>query len=155
MNIAEQWGLPPEFQPVRFPVSDDVREILRGALQSGEPVIISITNRPGAIALLATPSRIFYLKMGGLSGVGVTGCKMKEFPWEGITNLIAQQGADNLKIAVHYRTSNGSNVEVGQRAALAKPAVDHLAAFDLEKGMQAFNALHSVWQHKRPDLPGN
>ncbi|MEO6907023.1 MAG: hypothetical protein ABI210_03955 [Abditibacteriaceae bacterium] len=150
MNIAEQWGLPVDFQPVRFDITEDVKNVLREALDSDEPVIVSITNRAGSVALLATPLRIFYVKTGELSGVGVTGCKVKEFPWEGITKLVAQQAADNLKIAIHYRTSNGSRVETGARAALGGPAVDHLAAFDLEKGTLAFDAIKAVWQLKRP-----
>jgi len=151
MNIAEKWGLPADFQPTRFPIIQDVKEALREVLQANEPVIVSITNRAGTITLLATPWRIFSVKIGGLSGVGVTGCKVKEFPWEGVTNLVAQHAADNLKIAVHYRTSNGERVETGIRAALGKPAVDHLAAFDLENGTQAFNAINSIWQYKRQE----
>jgi hypothetical protein len=148
MNIAEQWGLPADFQPVRFDIQEDVKNVIRDELQANEPVIVSITNRAGTLALLATPERIFCVKTGDLSGVGVSGCKVKDYPWEGITNLIAQQAADNLKIAVHYRSSNGSRVEVGRRAALGNPAVDYMATFDLEKGYVAFNAINSVWQHK-------
>lgn len=150
MSIAEQWGLPAEFQPVRFDIMEDVKNSLREELHANEPVIVSITNRAGTLALLATPGRIFCVKTGDLSGVGVSGCKVKDYPWEGVTNLVAQQAADNLKIAVHYRTSNGSRVETGKRAALGSPAVDYMATFDLEKGTVAFDAINSVWQHKRP-----
>lgn len=152
MNIAEQWGLPVDFEPARFDIIEDVKNALREELAANEPIIVSITNRAGSVAVLATPWRVFCVKTGALSGVGVTGCKIKEFPWEGITNLVAQQAADNLKFAIHYRTSNGTSVETGRRAALGKPAVDHFAAFDLEKGTLAFDAINSVWQHKRQGL---
>ena len=148
MNIAEQWGLPTDFQPVRFDIMENVKNVIRGELQNGEPVIVSITNRPGTLALIATPERMFSIKTGDLSGVGVTGCKVKEFPWAGISNLVAQQAADNLKFAVHYRTSNGTRVEIGRRAALGNPAVDYMTPFDLERGYAAFDAIYSVWQHK-------
>lgn len=156
MSIAEQWGLPADFQPVRFDILEDVKNILRDELQANEPVIVSITNRAGTLALLATPWRVFCVKTGDLSGVGVSGCKVKDYPWEGITNLVAQQAADNLKIAVHYRSSNGSRVEVGRRAALGNPAVDYMAPFDIEKGYMAFDAINSIWQHKcqNPDSSG-
>lgn len=154
MNIAEQWGLPTDFQPVRFDIMEDVKNALREELGSNEPAIVSITNRAGTLALIATPRRIFSVKTGGLNGVGVTGCKVKEYPWEGITNLVAQQAADNLRIAVHYRSSNGSRVEVGRRAALGKPEVDHLATFDMEKGGLAFEAINSVWQYKCETMEG-
>jgi hypothetical protein len=152
MNIAEQWGLPSDFQPVRFDIIEDVKEKLREMFHANEPVIVSITNRAGTLAMIATPWRIFCVKTGDLHGVGVTGCKVKEYPWEGITNMVAQQAADNLKIAVHYRSSNGARVETGRRAALGNPVVDYMATFDLEKGNQAFGAMYSVWQHKRAKL---
>lgn len=149
MNIAQQWGLPADFQPVRFDIMDDVKETLRNELNANEPVIVSITNRAGTVALVATPQRMISVKTGELSGVGVVGCKVKVYPWDGIMKFVAQQAADNIRIAVHYRTSNGSRVETGRRAALGDPAVDYLAAFDMENGTRAFDAMNSVWLHKQ------
>jgi len=148
MSIAEQWGLPADFQPVRFDIMDDVKSVMRDVLNTNEPVIVSLTNRSGTITLLATPQRFFSVKTGELSGAGVTGCLVKEYPWAGINRLVGQQAATNLRIAIHYRTSNGTDVEVGRRAAMGKPAVDTLTPFDLEKGRQALDAIIVIWQSK-------
>ena len=34
MNIAEQWGLPADFQPVRFDIQEDVKNVIRDELQA-------------------------------------------------------------------------------------------------------------------------
>ena len=148
MDAAQRWGLPPDFQPARYPVPDEVKEVVRGVLHANEPVIISITNEGDNISVIATPERLLAVRAGG-AGAGVTGFSVKEYPWAGITNLVLQQMALNAKFAIHYRTSDGRTVEVGRRAAMGKAAVDNLMPFELNAGGQAFEALHSIWQHKR------
>lgn len=149
MSIAEQWGLPPDFQPVRFEIQENVKAVMRDVLNANEPVIVSITNRSGSITLLATPQRLFSVKTGNLSGAGVTGCQVKEYPWEGIDKLIAQQAADNLRVALHYRSSNGVTVETGRRAKMGRPAVDYLTPFEWDNGSLAFAAIYAVWEAKK------
>lgn len=147
---AEKWGLPAGFEPVRFEVTDQVKEVMRDILHAGEPVIVSLTNRSASLTALATPQRFFSVKTGDLNGVGVTGCVVKEYPWQGINRLVAQQAADTLRIAVHYRTINGRSVEVGRRAAMGKDAVDHLTPFDWNQGSIAFAAIETVWRAMSP-----
>lgn len=148
MSVAEQWGLPPDFQPVRFEIHENVKNVMRGVLNANEPVIVSITNRTGSFTLLATPQRLFSIKTGDLSGAGVTGCQVKEYPWEGIDKLVAQQAADNLRVALHYRSSNGVTVETGRRAAMGKPAVDYYTPFEWDNGSLAFAAIYAIWEAK-------
>jgi hypothetical protein len=148
MDAATQWGLPPGFQPARFSVPDGVKEVVRGVLHANEPVIVSITNEGDNISVIATPERVLAVRAGG-AGAGVTGFSVKEYPWAGITNLVLQQMALNAKYAIHYRTSDGRTVEIGRRAAMGKPAIDNLMPFESEAGAEAFEALHSVWQHKK------
>ena len=142
------WNLPPDFVPVCYPVSDEVKAIVRPLLGAAEPVIISLTNDEDAIALLATPDRVLSVKIGGLSA-GATGVAVREFPWDGLTEIVATQLGLQMKLALHFRTSNGRTVEVGRRAHLGKPAVENLAGFDAETGHAVCAALLLVWNHKR------
>jgi hypothetical protein len=147
-EIATQWGLPPGFQPVRYPVSDDVKSLIRDLLNTNEPVIVSIANEDGTISLIGTPQRLFSVRTGATAGV--TGFNVREFPWEGITSLVRQSGSLNVKIVVSYRTTgDGRTVEVGRRAAMGRPAVDNLMPFETATGTAVFEAIHSIWQHKR------
>ena len=148
MDAATQWGLPPGFQPARYSVPDDVKEVVRGVLHANEPVIVSITNEGDNISIIATPERLLAVRAGG-AGAGVTGYNVKEFPWEGITNLVLQQMALNAKFAIDYKTSDGRTVEVGRRAAMGKAAVDNLMPFEVTAGSEVFEALHAVWQYKK------
>jgi len=127
---------------------DDVKEAIRPQLAANEPVIVSLTNRTGSITILATPYRLFAIKTGELSGAGVSGCNIKEYPWAGITRLVGQQAMDNLRLAIHYRSINGKTVEVGRRAAMGRPAVDNLTPFDLDKGRQMLHAITMIWESR-------
>lgn len=148
------WNLPPHFVPVRFPISDAVKNVVRPLLGANEPVIVSLTNDEDAITLLATPERVFAVKIGGLSA-GAQGVTVREFPWEGLTNIVVTPLSFQLKVALHFRSSNGRTVEVGRRAQMGKPAVENLAGFDAEKGGQACAAIISIWNHKRGDDPNS
>lgn len=147
-DIAVRWGLPPGFTPTRFGVNDQVKSIIRDLLQGNEPVIVSIANEGDTIAVVATPQRLFTVKTGAVQGAGVTGCTVKEFPWEGITNLVMQHAGVNIKYAIHYRTKDGRTVETGMRAKLGQAAVDNVMAFENEAGTEAFQAINMVWLHK-------
>ena len=147
-EIAAQWGLPLGFQPVRYPVSDDVKLLIRDLLNANEPVIVSISNEDDTISLIGTPQRLFSVRTGATAGV--TGFNVREFPWEGITSLVLQSGSLNVKIVVSYRTTgDGRTVEVGRRAAMGRPAVDNLMPFETTAGTAVFEAIHSIWHHKR------
>lgn len=148
MDVAEQWGLPPGFAPVRYSISDDAKNALRGRLPAGEPVIISISNEGDTVAIVATPSRLFSVKTGAL-GAGAAGVNVREFPWEGVFNFVAMPMTHNLKIAVHFRSSDGKKVEVGRRAMLAKPAIENLMPFEIEAGQQVFQALLQIWNYRK------
>lgn len=148
MDVAEQWGLPPGFAPVRYSISDDAKNALRGRLPAGEPVIISISNEGDTIAIVATPSRLFSVKTNSL-GAGAAGANIREYPWEGVFDIVSTPMTHNLKIAVHFRSSDGKKVEVGRRAMLAKPHVDNLMPFEIEGGQQVFRSLLQVWNYKR------
>ena len=145
MNPA--WNLPPDFAPVRFPINDEVKAIVRPLLGPNEPVIVSLTNDENAIALLATPDRVFAIKIGGLSA-GASGVSAREFPWDGLTDIVATTLGLQLKIVLHFRSSNGRTVEVGRRAHLGKPATEALAGFDSETGQAVCAALIAIWKHK-------
>lgn len=141
------WDLPPDFAPVRYPVSEEVKTIVRPLLGANEPVIVSLTNDEDAIALLATPDRLLAIKIGGLSA-GAAGVNVREFPWAGLTNIVTTQVGLQMKVALHFRSSNGRTVEVGRRAQLGKPAVENLAGFDAQMGGAACAALTQIWNHK-------
>lgn len=151
-DFATRWGLPPDFQPVRYPIADDVKGILRDLLRPNEPVVVTLANEGDTILLVATPQRLFSVRYGGVTA-GVTGCTVREFPWEGITNIVLQQAAINVKIVIHFKSSDGRTVAVGQRARLAKAATDNLMPFESAAGMEAFQAIYSIWQHRNGMAP--
>jgi hypothetical protein len=148
MNNTQSWGLPPEFVPVRYALSDATKNALRGLMQPNEPVVVSIANEGDTVSLVATPERLFAVKTAQM-GAGASGVSVKEFPWEGVFNLVMTPMSFNLKIAVHFRSNDGRKVEVGRRALLAKPAVENLMPFELAAGEEAFNALMQLWNNKR------
>jgi hypothetical protein len=145
---AALWGLPPDFEPVRLPISDDAKQALRPMLSAQEPVLVTISNEGDSIALVATPLRILSVKTGGTQA-GATGASVKEYPYEGITDMKIQSAAINVKIALHFKTTNnGRTVEVGLRAKLAKDHVDNLMPFESTGGAEAFKAIYDIWVHK-------
>jgi hypothetical protein len=148
MSNAIQWGLPPEFVPVRYAIPDEAKHLVRDLLQPNEPVIISIGNEGDTVSLVATPYRVMVVKTASL-GAGASGGSVREFPYEGIERIVMRPQSINLTLALHYRTSNGRTVEVGRRARLAKPAVDNLMAFELVAGQEVYEALLSIWEFKR------
>ena len=149
MSDVTKWGLPPEFTPVRFPIPDDAKAAVRPLLGQGDPVVISLANDEDAIALVGTPGRLLVVKISEL-GAGAAGIKVREFPWEGIARIVATPLSFQLKIALHYRSSNnGRTVEVGRRAKLADAAVENLAGFDLEQGNAALAAMMQIWESRR------
>lgn len=154
MDVAESWGLPAGFSPVRHPISDDVKNVVRDLLGPGEPVVVTLSNEGDSITLIATPQRLFSVRAGTVGGAGVTGANVREFSWEGITKLILQPAALNVKIAIHYRTMDGRTVEVGRRAAMGKDAVDNVMPFESNAGSDAFQAIYDIWQHKKPPTGG-
>ena len=150
MSNAAQWGLPPEFSPARFPIPDDAKAAVRPMLGEAEPVVISLANDENAIALVGTPQRLLVVKLSGLSA-GAAGVNVREFPWEGIARIVATPLSFQLKIALHFRSSNGRTVEVGRRAHLGKANVENLAGFDLDNGNAAVAAMMQIWESKRDD----
>ena len=150
MSNAAQWGLPPEFSPARFPIPDDAKAAVRPMLGGAEPVVISLANDENAIALVGTPQRLLVVKLSGLSA-GAAGVNVREFPWEGIARIVATPLSFQLKIALHFRSSNGRTVEVGRRAHLGKANVENLAGFDLDNGNAAVAAMMQIWESKRDD----
>lgn len=132
--------------PVRYPVPDNVREIVREQLGPQEPVLVSLSNEGDTIQIIATPQRLMTVRSGG-NQAGVTGCTVKDFPWAGITKMILQHAAMNLKIAIHYRTMDGRTVEVGRRAKMGKDAVENLTPFEQAAGGEAFDAMKTLWEH--------
>ncbi len=152
MSNATQWGLPPDFTPVRFPISDEAKAAVRSLLGQSDPVVISLANDEDAIAIIGTPTRLLVVKLSAL-GAGAAGVKVREFPWEGIERIVATPLSFQLKIALHYRSSNnGRTVEVGRRAKLADAAVENLAGFDLDNGTAVVAAMTQIWESQRePD----
>ena len=148
MDTAQKWGLPPGFEPVRYAISDDVKNALRGVLQAGDPVVISIANESDTVSIVATPTRFYSIKTGEL-GAGASGAAVREYPWEGVFNLVMSPMTHNLRITVHFRTSDGKKVEIGRRALLGKPATENLMPFESEAGAQVFRAMLQIWNFKR------
>jgi hypothetical protein len=147
VDVASRWGLPPGFVPVRHPIDDEVKEVVRGELSPGEPVVITLANEEGTVSIIATPQRLLSVRSGGATA-GVTGFNVRDFPWEGITKLVLQQASTTLKFAIHYKTSDGRKVEVGRRAALAMAATENLMPFDPTAGHEVFAALYQIWEYK-------
>lgn len=147
-DAATRWGLPPGFQPVRYPIEEGVKDVVRGLLGPDEPVIVSIANESNTISLIATPQRILTVRSAA-TGAGVTGYNTREFPWEGITNMVMQQASLNVKYVLSFRTTDGRTVEVGRRAALGRDAKDNLMPFESAAGTEVFEAIHGIWHHKR------
>jgi hypothetical protein len=144
---ALRWGLPAGFRPVLFPISPDVKDLLREMLGASEPAVVTLSNVEGSIFLVATPQRLFTVRSG--QGAGITGFNVKEFPWEGLTDLRLQSAGVSSKIALHYKSNDGRTVEIGRRAALAKAASDNLTPFDPSQAAPAFEAIQTIWAHKR------
>jgi hypothetical protein len=142
-----QWGLPQTFLPARYAISDEVKNALRGII-SGEPVLVSIANEGDTVSIVATPNRLFTIKTSQL-GAGAAGASVREYPWEGVFDLVMTPMTHNLKIAVHFRTVDGRKPEVGRRAALGKPAIENLMPFESVAGAEVFRALLQLWNTKR------
>ena len=140
MDNNPNWGLPPAFTPVRYAVSDAAKSAVRPLLAANEPVIISLGNEGNSVSLVGTPRRLFVIKISDLGG-GAAGAKIREFPWEGIAQIVKRPQTHNLTLALHFRSNDGKTVEVGRRAALAKPAVDNLMAFEIAAGEEIFLVL--------------
>ncbi len=150
MSNATQWGLPADFTPARFPIPDEAKAAVRPLLTPGDPVVISLANDEDAIVLAGTPQRLLVVKLSGLSA-GASGVAVREFPWEGITRIVATPLSFQLKIALHFRSSNGRTIEVGRRAQLGKAGVENLAGFDLDNGNTVLAAMMKIWESKRDD----
>src|SRR4028119_1290101 len=114
-DAAVRLGLPPGLMPARFPIADDVKDLIRDMLSPGEPVIVTLSNEGNSISLVATSQRVFSIRSGLVAGV--TGFTVREFPWEGISDLRLQAAALNVKISIHFKSTDGRTVEVGRRAA--------------------------------------
>ena len=150
MSNAAQWGLPADFTPARFPIPDEAKTAVRPLLTPGDPVVISLANDEDALILVGTPQRLLVVKLSGLSA-GAAGVAVREFPWEGITLIVATPLSFQLKIALHFRSSNGRTVETGRRAQLGRAGVENLAGFDLENGNTVLAAIMQIWESKRDD----
>lgn len=148
MDSAQRWGLPPGFTPARYTISDEVKMALRERLTPGDPVVVSIANESDTVSIIATPTRLFTIKTGAL-GAGAAGIAVREYPWEGVFNLVQTPMTHNMKIAVHFRSNDGRTVETGRRAMLAKPAVENLMPFESEGGAEVFGALLQIWNTRR------
>ena len=147
MDTAQRWGLPEGFTPVRYPLADEVKDVVRGVLAPGEPAIVTIANEGATVSVVATPQRLLVVKSGA-AGAGVTGFNVKEFVWEAITNLIFQPVSINCKYSISYRTSGGGKVETGRRAKMGKDAKDDVAPFEHVAGEEAFQAMYAIWHHQ-------
>jgi hypothetical protein len=145
-DVATRWGLPAGFQPVRYPLDEDVKEVMRDVLAPGEPVIVTLANESRTVSVIATPYRLFVAR-SGLAGAGVTGYNVKEFPWAGITNMVMQRASLNVKFVFSYKTSDGRTVEVGRRAKLGKDAKDNVMPFEPAAGAEVFETLQNLWRH--------
>ena len=152
MDISEKWGLPPDFQPARFPISDVAKIAVRPVLGAGEPIIVSLQNDEELLSILATPGRILVIRAQEM-GIGAGGAVVKSFPWPGVFDLTMRPQAFNVSLVIEYRTSDGGKtVEIGRRAQLAKPKSDIFAGFPKAEGEAVFQALVLLWNWKRAQL---
>ncbi|HEX8834409.1 MAG TPA: hypothetical protein VF719_09425, partial [Abditibacteriaceae bacterium] len=136
------------FTPVRYPINDEVKELVRTLLGPDEPVIVTVANESDSITLLATTQRVFSIRTGATAGV--TGFTVRDFTWDALTDMRLQQAALNVVIALHFQSKDGGRTaETGIKAKFAKPAVDKLMPFETNAGTAAFEAIHAVWHHKR------
>jgi hypothetical protein len=148
-DAALRWGLPEEFEPVRYPVNDEVKQLVREILEPNEPVIVSVANEGDTTSLLATPKRVITIRSGGATA-GVTGFTMRDFTWDAITDIRMLTGALNVTITIHFQSKDGGRTaETGIKAKFAKPAIDKIMPFEISAGTAAFEAIHSVLHHKR------
>jgi hypothetical protein len=146
---AARWGLPEDFEPVRYAVNDDIKALVRDLLGPDEPVLVTVANESDSISLIATTQRIFTIRSGGATA-GVTGFTTREFPWEALTDMRLQSGALNVGISLHFQSKDGGRTaEVGVRAKFGKPAVDKIMPFESAAGTTAFEAIHSLWHYRR------
>lgn len=149
MINASQWGLPPDFVPVRFAIPEDAKNAVRPLLGANEPVIVSLSNDEELISLVATPGRVLSIRAQEI-GIGAGGAQIKSYPYPGIFDLTMRPQPLIASIVIEYRTSdNGKTVEIGRRAALGKPKSDVFTGFSREQGEAAFAALMQLWQHKK------
>ena len=148
MSTSPDWNLPPDFAPVRFPIPDAAKTAVRPLLGADEPVVVSLANDDDAVVLLGTPRNLWVVKLGALSA-GAAGVNVRPFPWEGLERIVITSLSVQLKIALHFRSSNGRTVEVGKRAQLGQPFVENLAGFDGDNGQIAARALLQIWEHQR------
>src|SRR5439155_14985047 len=93
-DIATRWGLPADFVPVRLPIDDDVKDVVRDLLHPDEPVVVTMVNEGNSISIIATPQRLMAVRTGDTAGV--TGFNVKEYPWEAITDLTIQRPSTNV-----------------------------------------------------------
>jgi hypothetical protein len=91
-DAAVRWGLPPGFMPARFPIADDVKDLIRDMLEQGEPVIVTLANEGNSISLVATSQRVFSIRSGLVAGV--TGYTVREFPGKAYRPAFAGVGAE-------------------------------------------------------------
>lgn len=149
MDTFEKWGLPSDFAPARFPVSDAAKNAVRPVLGANEPVIVSLQNDDEVVSILATPGRILVVRVQE-TGIAAGGATVKSFPWPGVFELTMRPQAFNVSLVIEYRTSdNGKTVEIGRRALLGKAKSDILAGFPKEEGEAVFQALLQLWNWKR------
>jgi len=152
MDTAQRWGLPEGFTPLRYSISEETKEMMRGVLPPGEPVVATIANEGGTVIVIATPQRLFTIKTKTIGGAGVTGFSTKEFPWEAITNLVLQPASLNVVFQIHYKSNDGIKVEVGRRAKMSKDTTDKVMPFETEAGTQFFQAIYRIWHHRMVEL---
>lgn len=147
MDTAQLWGLPEGFRPVRHPIEEEVKDVARSVLGHNEPVLVTISNGEGTVTVIATPQRLIIMKSGA-SAAGATGFNTKDYPWDGITNLVFAPVSLNCKYSICYKTSGGGKVETGRRAKMGKDAKDDVMPFEPTAGEEAFQAIYAIWHHK-------
>jgi len=153
MDISEKWGLPPGFCPVRFVVSEDAKNAVRGVLGAGEPVIVSLQNAEETVALIATPGRVLSVKAQEM-GVNAGASLIKSFPWPSVFDLTMRPQASGVTLVIEFPTNDGGKTaEVGIRAKLAKTKQDVFAGFDKEEGEAAYRAMLQICNWKKAHPP--